>query len=1127
MGWIADQLEGKAPRISEDRVKELSESTTLSDIAAIPFAALGTGLDALSYPADAARAAVGRLAGVRGSGRETFFGTAPSGRELLGLGPGREGSFEASDIPAALAVGAIDPLWMLPVGKLSKVGELAQRAGNLERAAQAYKTSGKAAEAISELNALRGVQSELRAAGASGRTRLAPTLAEQAKLGQRSLISLGLPGMESVPLVRGAGAFAALGKAGALAGKVTNPLFESIFRTESRISPKTAEAAAEQLGLNARDAAAMYGASSDVETEGIRAGLRITDDEASRTARFIAERKDSTAALRAALHPEIQDAYRKAGSYYATKIAEANAQGFVGKANRLKMEAEDTFRRLDASAGLDAGNPTWKQLGFAVERAETRAQMGEYVGKLVRERESKLAPIRARMAALAESRDPERLARKVALLEDMLANTNDYKEIASIRKQVRELGRFVPGTSTWIPNERGALLKEISSIVTKAQNGFSKADAAKMAKFQAAAQRVEADYAGKIAIGIAHGRIAKAGLKTIPPEVIEEAKRIAAANGNMLDEVRLSGAPAPELADQYISYLARKADPNGVELLQRLKGKVPDAFERVVAEMNRAGGGSSIQRVKEFEGLGVSQINDWFRSALRDAGAPNITDDVRLFEENPAEIMLRKLTADFKRAANARFQQSIISTFMVPNSAKRFGDVPLEEFIKTGRLAGLTIGKNVQFGDDIAKGLKEVGLDGMYIPKDIAAAALRTNKILDDPEELKGILGFVDKYNQLARFGVTQLFPSFHVRNAVSNSFMMWMGGMRDPSWMAKAAKVQMESTMPHNAALLKRAHDLGVIGTGMSDEIRKLQASKAGGLFEKYVTPVTKKVSKVGGAIEDNAKLAMFMDGRAKGLSDSEAAARVKKYLFDYGDLSRVEKKYLRRWAFFYTYQRKIVPLVAQELAKHPIVGSLYNRVTGNYEGSIQNEIMPEWQRNQGNIYLGNDSEGNATFANLDLPLSSIYDLAPEGKGIGRSLQKLAGMAAPMPKMILEAGAGVNLRSGRPRQGGLGEILLANSPAARFSSTTSALADSLLGDGQRGKPADVALSLVGLPTIRRMDTIESRKRRLRDRVEMALEKLASEGEAYRRLEYSPTQSGKDVAPLNTLLSELKRSRLK
>jgi hypothetical protein len=74
-----------------------------------------------------------------------------------------------------------------------------------------------------------------------------------------------------------------------------------------------------------------------------------------------------------------------------------------------------------------------------------------------------------------------------------------------------------------------------------------------------------------------------------------------------------------------------------------------------------------------------------------------------------------------------------------------------------------------------------------------------------------------------------------------------------------------------------------------------------------------------VGSAIENNARFAHFLDKIKNGSTVDEAVMSVKKYLFDYEDLTSFEKNVMKRVFPFYTWTRKNIPLQLENLIKQP----------------------------------------------------------------------------------------------------------------------------------------------------------------------------------------------------------------
>ena len=69
----------------------------------------------------------------------------------------------------------------------------------------------------------------------------------------------------------------------------------------------------------------------------------------------------------------------------------------------------------------------------------------------------------------------------------------------------------------------------------------------------------------------------------------------------------------------------------------------------------------------------------------------------------------------------------------------------------------------------------------------------------------------------------------------------------------------------------------------------------------------------------EQNARGALFIQSMMDGMTGTEAATNVKKYLFDYSELTDFEKDVMRNVIPFYTWMRKNVPLQMESILRNP----------------------------------------------------------------------------------------------------------------------------------------------------------------------------------------------------------------
>ena len=214
------------------------------------------------------------------------------------------------------------------------------------------------------------------------------------------------------------------------------------------------------------------------------------------------------------------------------------------------------------------------------------------------------------------------------------------------------------------------------------------------------------------------------------------------------------------------------------------------------------------------------------------------------------------------------------------------------------------------------------------------------------PEELKLIIRVFDKVQNWWKAQVL-ISPSYHLRNRVGDTWNNWLSGLKNPIQYDRARSIQKSlgnNKGLNNIVLITEAGEQltkgqiadlakrnGVLGRGWyGADITTALQDEVGGLWNKarkiknwmpwkQENVLFKTNKAVGTALEDNGRLAHFIDKLEKGFSAKDAARSVKKFLFDYEDLTWAEKKIFKRVAPFYTWTRKNIPLQLENLIYQP----------------------------------------------------------------------------------------------------------------------------------------------------------------------------------------------------------------
>jgi len=359
--------------------------------------------------------------------------------------------------------------------------------------------------------------------------------------------------------------------------------------------------------------------------------------------------------------------------------------------------------------------------------------------------------------------------------------------------------------------------------------------------------------------------------------------------------------------------------------------------------------------------------------------------------------------------------------------------------------------------------------DGVYIVEHDIAGFLDDVVSRTKGEAFEGpILGLLNEWNTIwaAHATVPLVGTGFHARNTLGNAFNMAMAGVKNPMVLRHAqvlqnlnnsvithmqkvgildweegiadaiAKNQLKGFSKKEIAQIKMARKNGVLSSSFFSDIkgdaakfteRRSKGSIANKLVDNKFVSIGQRF---GTFIENNARLGMFIDGLDKGMSPMISANRVKKYLFDYSDLTPFENNILRSGSRFYTWMRKNTALQARLLVSQP--GSVWNgqrlvdSTMGGLWGSDGNPLeqglfTPDWAQDNNLMF----SADKMMLHGYETPLMSAFD----------TVSKLAGLAGTIPGGNYLLPEGIGQRTYQENvQSALG--LLASGPSSAVTNT-------------------------------------------------------------------------------------------
>ena len=359
-------------------------------------------------------------------------------------------------------------------------------------------------------------------------------------------------------------------------------------------------------------------------------------------------------------------------------------------------------------------------------------------------------------------------------------------------------------------------------------------------------------------------------------------------------------------------------------------------------------------------------------------------------------------------------------------------------------------------------------LDGTarWYPKHIAKIIKEREEFILGTSKSNEFLRWYDNIQNGWKRWTLGVRPAYHTRNVVGNMLNAYtIAGTKNPALYTNAAALQFKVAKgtplketgnfmgtglsekqlwdQMNANNITAKHQYGIdVLKETEDEMERLAGFKKTGL-EKVGSlgsdnPLVEAGFKVGGALEQNARIAVFVDkmrkaranpnlryydpvtGRKIKISETVDAdgnkdilggaihyanQEVKKALFDYSDLSKFERTVLKRFMPFYTWSRKNVPAQLESLITNPQRLEHLNIAVKQFEylGGRPEEadIGPFW-KGRVPVFLGQEKD-NVRKAFSLLNYAPIADIERLYESFGDPQSMLKDMSSPLIKVPFE----------------------------------------------------------------------------------------------------------------------------
>lgn len=338
----------------------------------------------------------------------------------------------------------------------------------------------------------------------------------------------------------------------------------------------------------------------------------------------------------------------------------------------------------------------------------------------------------------------------------------------------------------------------------------------------------------------------------------------------------------------------------------------------------------------------------------------------------------------------------------------------------------------VRFNDTIRKLTEEQNIDIYFMTPEGSELMSRVFKVQANQQNqwhafLRGYDRILAQWKQVTLFPI----PQFHIRNAFSDAWLMFLGRVGDQQSFrdsmnhlmtitkfrkgniskAEAYRqmqgVRLTSEATGETLSMEQLFNFG-LGQGiakgqfvMNDFLTSVEnagvmqemgrVARAAGIQEasrfvgdSFVTSnvAVRKPREFQQFRETWQRFAVFLSEWKKNGDIQDAGMKVKEVFYDYGNLTSFERSTLRRLVPFYSWMRFNTPRMIQTLATEPVLHARTQSFIRNLQFSgdgqpIDKSKLPAWALERGPLVIGERPDGSWMVKSLE-GLLPVYDLVP-----------------------------------------------------------------------------------------------------------------------------------------------------